>query len=245
MGALTGKNIGIVNQRSNDPSGAMGSTLQRTLTGLGHTVVHHVDFSEDNGQAASQVPVEVQQMRTKGAEVVLLLANTIVNSQFTQAADAQGWRPTYFMTDWNYMNTDTAAQNLPPSMDGTIGLTYGRAYEWRANMPEPAVSRRCIDTYRRKTGRTTARPETSYQSVTFACAHAGQMAAGLQGAGPALSRERFSAALQAAGAIPEAAAWWGPGDYRSGKFDYANALRTQRWRASCRCWHPTGPFRQP
>ena len=245
QGQLKDKKVGIVNQLSNDPTGGVGDTLEAVLDGLGHDVVYRADFSEDNAEAASQVPVHVQQMRASGADFVVLLANTVVSTQFTQSADGQGYRPAYVMTDWNSMNTDTGAQNLPPSLDGTIGITHGKAYEFRAGIPEGAASRACIELYNRQTGKTTARDQLSYQSVIWPCAHHGQMVNGLRVAGRDLTAASFSRGLQSVTSpISEASAWWN-GAYGAGKFGYADEVRTQLWRSSCRCWVPSGPFRRP
>ena len=243
---LEGKKIGIVNQRSNDPAGTVGDALEAELDRRGREVVHRADFSADNGEAASQVPVEVQQFRAKGADVLLLLANTVVNTQVAQAAESQAFRPRYYVTDWNYMNSDTGAQNMPASFDGSLGFTHARAYEFRAGLPPTPAGKRCVEIYRRRTGGSTAPEQLSYQSVTTACAQVGELAAGLRGAGPSLTRPALSQALQrAGGGIPEVDAWWARGSYAAGKFDFADQVRIQRWRSGCRCWTPEGSFRTP
>lgn len=232
VGAIKGKKIGIVSDDQSDPGDETSPILARFLKEAGHEVVHRSVLA---GSASSQVPVEVQQMRTKGVDFVILLSATLNSQSFTQAADSQGWRPGWAGSDWGTMNGDTTMKNAGATFDGAWGVTSTRNYEFRGNIPQNAPARECQATYERRSGRKLAPRGEAENSLSMNfCDTFRVFEAASRAAGPELTRARFANAVQNLGNWSFAAV--GDGSFRPGKFDGTDQVRLQRWRVSCRCW---------
>ena len=240
--ALQGKPIGIVMAETADPGGEATGHLKAALEAAGHQVVHVARFQ--GSTSGSQTPVEVQQMRSKGAEAVFLLSGSVNSTSFVQTADAQAFRPLYVSTDWASMQSDTSNANMPASYDGALGVTIGRGYDFRVNRPVPALARECQATYERvsKT-KLAARGTNEYALTLIFCDLMRAFAAGMRAAGPSASREAFTAATTRLGPVPWAS--WGDGTFRPGKPDAGDHVQLVRWQADCKCFHPVGDFRRP
>jgi ABC-type branched-subunit amino acid transport system substrate-binding protein len=245
LGKLKGKKLGIVHDGRPGQAETIG-VLKQELERAGHEVVHVSSFAADFGAAASQVPVEVQQMRTKGAEYVFLTANTLVSTQFVQAADNQGYRPEYTTSDWQNMSNDTGVQNMPPSFDGSLAITTVRTGEWRVGAPEAPNDAPCREEYEARIGQE-LRPrdqESSnrYGLMTKVCAITWIFEKGAQATGPNLTRRSFADATARLGqfTVPDLTL----SSFAPDKFDAADAVRTLRWKGDCRCWHPADDFRR-
>lgn len=240
IGALRGRRIGVLTSESSDPGqsvikGALVPALER----LGYEVAHVSRLSGDISTGASQVPVEVQQMRSKRVDFVFLAATTVQTTQFVQAADNQGYRPRYSISDWGGMANDTSNQNMPPSYDGTILIAQSRVGGARVKEPEGAVQRACREVYERQTKRKF--PEDRGR-VDAECQGVRILEGGLQAAGPDLTRASFVAGVQRLGTF-EMSNWYA-GSFRPGKFDAVDWSRAVRWQGDCTCLVPMAPFRR-
>jgi hypothetical protein len=244
QGVLKGKKIGIVAQDSVNPGNTViGGGLIPALKRFGYTATHVSHFSADQSVAASQVPIEVQQMQTKEIDVVMLTTSTLVSTQFAQAADNQLFRPRYTITDWASMNNDTSNQNMPPSYDGTILITTYKTGEEKIGIGESAPERECRDIYERGTRRQLAKKgENEHGLTASSCTTLKAFLVGAAKAGPELTRAAFSRAVQTIGAFPMS--MWGGGSFGPSKFDAADLVRTTKWQAGCRCLIPTDGFRK-
>ena len=230
--AIGDRKVGIVADDQTDPGDETSPILERFLREAGYEVAHRAKLA---GSASSQVAVEVQQMRAKGVEFVILLSGTLNSQAVTQAADSQGWRPGWAGSDWGTMNGDSTMKNAGATFDGAWGVTSTRNYEFRGNVPQPPAARQCQATYEKGTGRKLAPRGEAENSLTMHfCDMVRIFEAGAKGAGPQLTRARFSGATQNLG--PWAFASAGNGSFRPGKFDGTDEVRFQRWRVSCRCW---------
>ena len=244
LGKLKGKKIGIVSQESSNPNDtAVGGSLIPALKRFGYTPTHVTRLSADQSSAASQMPIEVQQMNRKGVNIVMLTTTTLASSQFVQTADNQAYRPQYTITDWGSMNNDTSNQSMPDSYDGTIGITTYRTGEERVGVKESAEERDCRRIYEQRTGRELAAKGQNEHGLTQSnCTTLRALLRGATAAGPTLTRATFSRGVQTIGDF--AMTMWGPGSFRSGKLDAADHVRTIEWRADCRCLVPTSGFRK-
>ena len=241
-GALKGKPVGIVMAETADPKAEATGHLKAALEAAGHEVVHVARFQ--GSTSGSQTPVEVQQMRSKGAEVVFLLSGSVNSTSFVQTADAQGFRPLYVSTDWAAMQSDTSNANMPASYDGALGVTIGRGYEFRVDRPVPPLAKECQATYERVSRtKLAARGTNEYALTLIFCDLMRVFATGMKAAGPNASREAFTAATTRLGPVPWAS--WGNGSFRPGKPDAGDDVLLVRWRADCKCFHPVGDFRRP
>ena len=244
LGMLRGKRIGVITGEATNPNNTVvGGELEPALKRAGYEVAHVSQFSADPSTAASQVPVEVQQMRTKNVDLVLVTVGTLAATQFVQTADSQGYRPRYSITDWVSMTTDASNQNMPPSYDGTIAITTYRTGEERMGVKENPAERSCREIYERRTGRKLGEKGSNEHGLTVTnCTTLDVALRGLVKAGPELTRGAFSRGMQSLGEFPMTL--WGGGSFRPGKFGAADFVRPLRWYGDCRCLKPTEDFRR-
>lgn len=244
MGTLKGKQIGITSQESTNPGDTVvGGGLIPSLEEFGYTATHHSKFSADQSTAASQVPVEVQQMQTKGVDVVFLTTSTLASSQFVQTADNQGFRPRYTLTDWSSMNNDTSNQSMPESYNGTIGITTYRVGEHRIGIGETPEEKRCRAIYEKHSGRKLAEKGQNEHGLTQGnCTTVTALFKAAENAGQTLTRDTLIAGVRQIGTFPMS--MWGGGSFGPNKLDAADPVRTIVWKSDCRCLIPTSGFRK-
>jgi len=173
-------------------------------------------------------------MRAAGVDTVFFVAQFILDTQFAQAADAQGWKPHYLVSDDQGMTEcEPCVKNMPASFNGTIGITvYHYLRGAREGMPEPAADRACRETYNRASGENW-KWGTPTRSSTRACRRSCSSGRWR----PPVStptRGSWTAAVRTLGnfAIPTV---FGGGF--NGKTDFADILVTIRWFTSCNCYH--------
>lgn len=219
--------------------------LQSALTKAGHTVVRRSTLAADMDTAASQVPLEVQQMRVAGATEVILNTDLVLSTQWVNAASSQGWNPRYYASDWAAMSGDFSTIGMPAAFDGSIAFTVTRNGDWRAGWPEPPTEVHCRQIYEGRTGKKLNRSgstndNNAYLDAIAPCSPLALFEAGATAVGHGLTRAALSAAIQAIG--PFAATSIGGGSFRPGKFDAPDLIRTEVWDKSCTCWRPAGTF---
>ena len=83
---LKGATVGILSDDGFDPGSTTTRVLEARIKEFGGKVGRHSHLSADIGTASSQIPVELQQMRSAGVNLVLLAANPILSTQFGQLA---------------------------------------------------------------------------------------------------------------------------------------------------------------
>ena len=240
---LQGKKIGILADENYDPGQYMvKEALLPALQRYGYKSAHTTVLSGDLSTAASQVPGEVQQMRIAGVDTILLMSNTVNGTQFVQNADAQGYHPRYFTSDWAGMNTDATNSNMPKSYDGTLGWTVGRSNEWRVGMPEPPAGAACRKRFEAGAHRQVHWNDgtADYGMIVSWCDELEVLLAGLRGAGANLTRAGWSTAVQRSGTLPMGLI--GGGTFRPGRFDLADQVRMQQYHDDCKCYRPAEAF---
>lgn len=242
QGRLKGAIVGILGDARSDPAErTMRDGLVAGLERVGTKTAHRTHLDAQPNTAASQIPLAVSQMRSKGVNLVLLATNTINGTNFVQTAESQGWRPRYAVTDWNSMYTDTTAQNMPASFDGAVAMTVTLTGDFRVNRPPPPSNARCKEIYERRTGRKLASYGSNEWGLTVnGCGLVDVIAAGLRNAGPGLTRTTLSAGIQQTRDIP--VTQWRGGSFGRGKYDMSDFMRTNIWRRSCKCWLPLTEF---
>jgi ABC-type branched-subunit amino acid transport system substrate-binding protein len=244
-GLIRGKKIGILDDLGGDPTKSVINALASEVKAHGGNVVHESILSGDFSSGSPRVPIEVNQMRAAGAEVVLLLSSPLYGTQFVQEANGQGWNPTYAGSDWDVWYTDTGAQNMPDNFNG-YSFTTVRTGEARFGFPELAKSVQCRQIYEQMT-KSAAPPRNgtdaernTYGSILQACDTMQIFVAAARAAGPTLDQSSFIAGIQRLGYIDTAA--WGGGSFGPGKLDLNDRTRILRFQADCKCWKPTGQF---
>ncbi|MEY2430284.1 MAG: hypothetical protein QOC92_9 [Acidimicrobiaceae bacterium] len=241
-GLLKGKRIGILVRDFPGTVQTVKDGLIATLQQFGYEVVHRVDFSMDDGRAASEVPLAVQEMRTKNVDAVFVLTDFILGTQFVQQADRSAYQPLYFASDFGPMSNDIAVMAMPASFQA-VAVTTARTGEWRIGAPEPAVDAACREIYARGTGTDPQRSDNAYSAMDSACGLIDLLVRGTTASGPELTRAKYVDGLQQIGRI--AYPLYGGFSYGPGKVDGADAIRTMVYDSSCTCWMPQGDFVEP
>lgn len=245
LGSLKGKRIGILSTEATNPGDTViGGDLVGALRRFGYQPAHISRLSADPGTASGQIPIEVQQMRSKNVDLVMIATGTLYATQFVQAADGQRYDPTYTFSDWGSMSTDASNQNMPQSYDGTIAVTTYRTGEEKVGVGESGAERECRAVYERRTGKKLAEKGSNEHGLFMSnCTTLQALMLGMGEAGPNLTRSAFSNGMQSIGPLPMT--MWGGGSFAKGKFGAADLVRTIRWHADCRCLKPASDFRPP
>ena len=241
LGVVKGRKIGVLFVDDQDIPEMVRDGLVATLTRAGHEVVHQHALSVNPSTAASQIPVAVQQMRSKGVDTVWVGVDIVAGTNFVQTAQSQGWRPRYLASDWGQMSSDFSAQAMPESFDGAVAITALREAE--QNLPTPretASSADCRRRFTQQTKRPLAYGDDTYVITVSICGLVDLFAAGARAAGPQLTTPAVSAALQRLGPVSPPVV--GPGSFTPGKFGAADTVMTQVWHFDCACWIPADDF---
>ena len=235
---LSGKKVGILagevvlERRSAD-------ALQKRLEGYGITTVYRSHISADADAAVAQIPLEVQRMRSAGVDSVLLPTNFAIALTFVQAAEGQGWRPKYFTSDLGNLATEGLVRNVGPSFEGTIGFTYagrGRNPDG-SSVPYSPEDEACRALYNSTTeGKDFADGEEG--PLLPLCTLTRILEAGLEGAGPTLTREGLVGAVQRLDRL-RLPSFLG-GRFGPARTDYASTVRPVRWGSACKCYTNAG-----
>ena len=242
QGALTGKNIGVLTAQGGNDNVPVDHVLIPLLKQLGRKVVHESTLAGDFGTAQSQIPVEVAQMRSAGVDTLFLGTNALYFASFTQEADRQGWKPQYIVTDYSDATNEAFVSSYPNSVDGAIGITTRRYGEHVVGMPEAPNDAKCAAIYAKRTGKSLTRGNAVYSFVVEICSLVLDIfVPALRDAGAALSQASWIAGVGHIGDF--AMGFSGPASLRPGKLDAASSVRTLKFFADCKCWHPMDAFR--
>ena len=241
LGLLKGKTIGVLDYGDLGNPQVVDAGLVKTLKELGYAVKARYIFDVDQSSAASQVPIAVQEMRSAGVDLIVNASYGLYVAQFTQAADAQGYRPTYVSSDWLANGSDFAAQNNSAGYNGTVIATTGRVND-RAGYPISGPEKRCVEILTRRAGTAPDRDDQDgyFAVAAYDCALVELFTRAAREAGPSLTRSGLSAAAQRLGRLD--LPMFGAGRFAPGKFDLADDYMIQRWEFTCRCFrYVSGP----
>lgn len=237
LGSLKGKRVGLLFDERSGPASIV-RRLESELKNRGYAISHVSVFNADFGTAAGQVPVEVQQHRTK-SDVIVNMSHALVFTQFVQDATSQGYTPPYYNSDWNGANSDFYYSNMPASYNGNVSFTITRTAEHRGNFPEPAIDKQCREEASKALGRQVAREE----EVNFSrdCAFWIIATKAFFVPGATTDAAGFARGMRSLGRI--AVSGFGGMAFGPNRPDGADQIRTTRWQADCKCVVPVTGFR--
>ena len=238
-GVFKGKKIGILSREGIDAI-PVDRSLKPELAASGLKVTYEARISSDDSAAQSQIPIEVQQMRQKGVDLIMLETGLIVANVFVQQADSQRYYPQYLTSDFASGGADIYTIGMPASFANSLTYTALRTGEARAGMPEPATDAACRKVFERRTKHTLDHTSSEYSLTITACGILNEFDVAMNAAGVNPTRKLLSNALQGIGSwnVPfSGAGSWGPG-----KFDAPDVVRRAAWASGCKCWVPKGPF---
>jgi ABC-type branched-subunit amino acid transport system substrate-binding protein len=238
-GVFKGKTVGLLSREGIDAI-PVDRSLKPTLAAYGVKVTYEARISSDDSAAQSQIPLEVQQMKSHNVDFIMLTTGLIVANVFVQQADSQRYTPQYMTSDFASGGTDIYTVGMPASFAGAITYTALRTGEARAGMAEPAHDAACRRTYEKATGKAMDRTTTEYSLTVTACGILTEFVKGMVSAGVNPTRGLLSQALQAIGSwdVP----FSGAGSWSRNKFDAPDVVRRGTWKSDCKCWLPVGPF---
>ncbi|HWE66776.1 MAG TPA: ABC transporter substrate-binding protein [Acidimicrobiales bacterium] len=238
-GDFTGKTIAILDDGGDD-SLLVNESLLPALQAAGYKVSYRVSLSSDASTAESQIPVAIQQMQSDGVNLVLPVASLVAADLFAQEADADGYHPTYVLSDVNGGATDNYALYMPASFDGNIGYTSLDTGEFQAGQADGPQDAACAAIYTAETGKTLSQSNEEYATAVTACGILNLFVKGATNAGANLTRAGLSQGMQKIGSF--AMPYGSTGSFGPGKFDAPASTRKVIWRYNCKCWLPDGPF---
>jgi hypothetical protein len=216
--------------------------LQPELAKVGYHFTVKVTTSQSLG--GPQDAVAVQQFRTKGVDLAILLTSKM---GFLQQAQAQNYKPTFIESDAEYGTSDTTTSTYPADeWENTFGMTSRRVGESAAGEPLSAEQEACVANYERETGEKIARPgRAGHESAVFSyilmgCDEGNVLLRGLMAAGAGLTAQGFVGGVEGIRGLPLLR--YPSVSYGPGKHDGVDLQRTVQWRKSCTCWVAAGQF---
>ena len=238
-GVFKGKTVGILSRDGIDAI-PVDRSLKPALKAAGIKVTYEARISADDSAAQSQIPLEVQQMRSAGVNFIMLETGLIVANVFVQQADSQRYYPQYITSDFASGGADIYTIGMPASFAGAVSYTALRTGEARTGAPEPPTDAACRKVFEKRAGKKLDRTTTEYYLTVTACGILEQFRRAMNGAGVNPTRLTLSAALQGLGTFD--VPFSGEGSWRPGKFDAPDVVRRTTWKSDCRCWVPVAPF---
>ena len=91
--------------------------VRQQIAQFGGKVGRHSHLSADLSSASAQIPVQLQQMRSAGVNLVLLAANPVLATQFVHEASTQRFAVKYAGSDWAAMSSQPGQANMPAFAD--------------------------------------------------------------------------------------------------------------------------------
>jgi hypothetical protein len=241
LGLLKGHVIGVMMDDCPGDEAAAAAGTFPTLAKLGYEAKHRASFScSDNAQRAAQISVQVNQFKTAGVDTMLIAAQSFFGPLFSREADAQQYRPEYYVTDLGNNTADGLAL-YPASADGLIALSGLRRHEERAGHPEPAMDAACRDSYNRASGQSVGRGGDTSDQVIMTCAVVRVFADAASRSGAQLTRSRFGGAFGQLGRFETP--FMMPANFGGNRLDGLESVHTLVWHADCSCFSPVGDYR--
>ena len=241
-GLLKGKKIGLYYGSDQGARRLVEQELVGELTKLGYKPVAKVT-TDQSTTGGPQDSVAVQQFRTAGVDLAMLLVSSIAATNFMQQAEGQAYRPTYIDNDLAFATTDTAASTKPASQfDGTFAMTGMRFGEWKSGkgIPPPAADcqrRAAIDGNKVDPNRRDA----EWIAMNQLCDEVDVLLRALQAVGRDVSTQTVVSALETQiKDVPmgiHANITFGPGKHHG-----VDQQRTIQYNGGCKCWKVVTDF---
>lgn len=240
-GLLRGKTVGLVTTEGD--TDAYEKVEVPALRKLGYEIVHRSKLSQDPSTAQSQIPVEIQQMRSKGVDFIIWEGGPLYGNFWIPGAQRSGYRPAYSFSEWNSGSDDFSIQTVTEQIEA-YAWSSRRKIERRTNRPPAESDAACVSRVSEATGIAMPRDKDLYWETARYCAHLAAFVDAVVGAGANPTRQSFAAAFSNLGGRPDYDV--GPGgvggSFVPGKPEAADHLHTMRHDISCRCWRPEGDW---
>ena len=218
------------------------AVLSRALTARGLKVVVQTvkdSASGDYGAAANDGSSAVLKFRSAGVtEVMFLSHNAFEPTVFMQAANAQGYRPTYLLSTQQY---PAQLVGLVPAgqLDGSVALGWAPPVDLASDYATSATAQRCLATLARhgQTFSTGAQAAVGLLACDAVDLLQRAAARGLTSRA-ALADQALSSSTGFVSAFTLRTRFVG------GRHDGIDAWRPMAFDSGCSCYHYTGPLRE-
>jgi ABC-type branched-subunit amino acid transport system substrate-binding protein len=241
-GLLQGKKIGLV---STDQGGSKAPerTAIPALESFGYQVAHRSHLSDDIPTAQSQIPVEINQMRSAGVDFVIWDGGPTYSNLWLNQAQKTGYNTTYSFDELASGTDDFAIQTVGQQIDGYAWGVRRRA-DRKTDAPTAPSDQACTDKASQASGVAMARTSDLYRDTVEYCSQLSAFIDAINASGTNPTRPDFAATLANLGQRPDLEP--GPagvgGSWSPGKPDAADYQREMHHDPACRCWKPAGDW---
>jgi hypothetical protein len=240
-GMLKGRKVGIY-YFNNNIGHERVQVLSGELAKVGQRV--KVAISTDQLLGGPQDAVAVQKFRALGVDLAILETS---KAGFLQAAQAQGYRPTFIESDADFGTSDTATSTYPADeFDGTFAMTGRKVGDAAAGTPITAAQEACVANYERYSGQKVLRPGRAghlaavYAYILADCDEATVLMTGLRQGGANLTPASFIAGIETMRSVDLLR--YPAVTYTPTKHAGVDSQRTLQWHKSCTCWVAMSPW---
>src|SRR3954447_11828812 len=240
-GVLQGHKLGIV---TTDQGGSKAP--ERTeipeLESLGYQIAHRSHLSDDIPTAQSQIPVEINQMRSAGVDFVIWEGGPTYSNIWLNQAQKTGYNPTYSFDELASGSDDFSIQTVGNKIDG-YAWSVRRRSDRRSDAAPDAGDEACTQKASQASGVAMARSTDLYWDTVEYCSQLSAFIDALN-ALPNPTRPDFAATVSNLGQRADIET--GPpgvgGSWVPGKPDAADYQRQLVHDPNCRCWRPAGDW---
>lgn len=236
-GSFDGKKIGLYWEGGHD---AAADAFKQILSDNGLTITSEIQTGGQGSVGNEQDALAAQKFQADGVDMVIFLVGSSGIVNFMQAADEQGFTPSYLDLDWaSHMNDVAAGAYNQDQWAGTEALSATRLGEAPDLSPS---AENCIANYEAFSGKTIDRnpPEKSGEisNILIACELANILVEGIRSAtanGGELTQDSFVDALQSIQDLP-GQGWINTISFSADDHTAAADVREVTWDTSCPCW---------
>ncbi|MFA5785580.1 MAG: ABC transporter substrate-binding protein [Actinomycetota bacterium] len=244
-GTATSKSrIGVWWQDVPEDQQVVKDVLLPYLKSRGLNVVDKFVFSSDYSRTPTEASTATLRFKSSNVDLVWPAGNLLLNTLFTNEAEAQNYHPKYTASDFAQLAVDYASQNYNANQwDRVRALTVLRTGELVAGKPPTPQQKLCSDIYARNGGKP-AKNTNDGAYTAFACEHMWLFVKAIRVAGPDLTRARFLAAMDSLGTYDERVTLSDSLTFRKGKYDAADRYAIVEWHKECKCYWQVEGFRK-
>ena len=241
-GYLQGKTIGLVTTAQGGSKAPDRTEIPR-LEALGYHIAHRSDLSDDIPTAQSQIPVEINQMRSAGVNFIIWEGGPTYSNIWLNQAQKTGYNPTYSFDELGSGTDDFSFQTVSNQIDG-YGWGVRRRADRHTDAPTAPSDQACTDKAIQGSGIQMARTSDLYWDTTEYCSQLSAFVDAANAAGVNPTRDGFASVFANLGQRPDIET--GPagvgGSWVPGKPDAPDFQRELHHDPSCRCFKPSGDW---
>ncbi len=217
---------------------AVEASLLPELAARGLEPAVTVVLDADGEVAASQIPIEIEQLAAAGVETIISTSGFFATAPFAQALTAAGLDVTWVGSDAGGFASDLYASQMgADQLDGAMAVTVSQLGWSPAGFDEPAAEAACRERVAGLTGTPIEADTLETVGAFRACTAFDLLTAAADN-----SPDDLAAGFGAIGSIDLPT--YGPVTF-DGDPTGTSLVRRVTWQADCECWTPEGDFFDP